>query len=207
MEIEKIKFVNITGNIASGATTLCQKLCEYFGWLPSYSQAHESPFLKDLYDNNGSFAFQNQPYIITQSFTQQSHLVFEKQTVCQDYTIYEHNSVYSRCMLQLGDINSNELALLEEVFDILHQSCERRRPDLLIYSMADPDTLATRVAKRCRAVERNVKRDYLEILGKHFDSFVEEWNMCPVLRVDSSKLNVSSDDEMKKLETGIKELN
>lgn len=199
--------MNVTGNIASGATTLCQKLCEHLGWKPFFSQAHKSPFLKELYENSGRFAFQNQLYIIVQSLKQQMQLDSVSGTVCQDYTIYEHNAVYTQSMFELGEINSNELTLLGDIFELLRQNYEGRKPDLLIYLIADPDTLAKRVVKRGRIVEKNVKKEYLEILQHHFDSFIKSWQICPILRLDSTKLDISSREELDKIATIIKELN
>src|SRR2546427_5451269 len=134
METRSIKYINITGNIGSGTTTLCRKLGKHFNWKLNSSQAHASPYLKNFYQNKGKFAFHNQLYIIIQSMCTQTKLDFSR-TICQDYTAFEHNAVYSKVMLDFGFIQKDEFSLLNELFKTILPNV--KKPDLLIYLHAD----------------------------------------------------------------------
>ena len=170
MEKRAIKYINITGNIGVGTTTLHKKLCEHFNWQPSNSQAHLSPYLKDFYKNKGKSAFHNQIHIIIQSLQRQTKLDFAT-TICQDYTIFEHNDVYSKVMLDFGFIQKHEFTLLTDLFETCSQNL--KRPDLLIYLHTDIDTLLKRIMHRNRAEEGNIEGKYLTKLQQRFDEFAQ----------------------------------
>ncbi|MEO9321523.1 MAG: deoxynucleoside kinase [Nitrososphaera sp.] len=189
------KFVNITGNIGAGTTTLCQRLCGIFKWIPNYSQAHKSPFLKRYYQEKGNYAFQNQVYILMQSILRHAELDFSTQVVCQDYVINEHNGVYSNVMLSRGYIDINEYALLEQILD--SRRGELHQPDLLIFLRADIDTLNRRIKGRNRDAEQTISMDYLNDLQTAFNKFVGEWKSCPIIEINTTDIDITTDTAIK----------
>lgn len=179
-------FVNVIGNIGAGATTLSKNLCSSLGWTHSKSKGHTSPFLQMFY-NTGKFGFQNQVYIITESF-KNLHFLNLTKSVCQDYCFYEHQEVYSKLMLKDGYLTNIEFLTLKKLTDACSKNI--RKPDLLIYLQCDPSEAKRRIKKRNRPSEKNVKLNYLESLDNQLEGFVKKFKLCHVMKVDSTILDV-----------------
>jgi len=181
-------FINISGNIASGATTLSRALSKILGWviLEDTSPLHNR-FLPKFYEDPNRWAFHNQVNFLVEGFSQNEIGKRLEKDVCIDYTIYEHNEVYASAFADLGFLTGAELDTLTKLFNLL--SPEIRKPDLLIYVKAGLDTLRQRIAQRGRMFESRISSDYLRTLQRRFDTMISEWTVSPVLQVDSEANN------------------
>lgn len=195
MEINKFHYINITGNIGSGSTTLCKKLAEYFSFEVNYSNAHNDPFLSQFYDSN-KFAFQSQMYILLQSLKKNKNLKYDS-NIFQDYTIYEHNQVYAKTMLESNLLNDLEYDMLNDVFDMNLQQIHK--PELLIYLKVDTKVSYRRIVKRGRNNEKSISIAWLEKLEKKYQEFITEWNICPLITLEYNELDVFDQKEFSKI--------
>lgn len=190
-------YVNITGNLAVGCTTLALQLGRLRGWHVCLERDVESPFLKAFYEDPARWAFQNQVYFVTQSLEQYSALLADPQlanaTVVQDYTVYDPVEVYAPAMAELGALRAEELAILERLFRLFTPSI--RPPDVLVYLTAPLGLIFDRVKRRARPTEQAVDMRYLEILQHRYDRFIRDWSWCPVVTIDSRSLDVGTDEE------------
>jgi deoxyadenosine/deoxycytidine kinase len=63
------------------------------------------------------------------------------------------------------------------------------RPHLLIYIKASVSTLKSHIQKRGRAIEEGISADYLALLGRFYDEWLCNFDLCPVLTVPGDDLD------------------
>jgi hypothetical protein len=64
-----------------------------------------------------------------------------------------------------------------------------RPPDLLIYLRANVDTLVRQIALRGRDFEQTIRREYLEQLNRHYESWIEHYGRGPLLVIESDAVD------------------
>ena len=62
-------------------------------------------------------------------------------------------------------------------------------PDLLIYLRAPLSVLMERIGKRGRAIESGITAEYLTLLDRYYDEWLQDFNVCPVLMIESGNLD------------------
>jgi deoxyadenosine/deoxycytidine kinase len=62
-------------------------------------------------------------------------------------------------------------------------------PDLIIYLQASIPTLHHRIALRGRDYEQMISRTYLEQLNILYEQWVEDFPLCPILKVTTDELD------------------
>jgi len=62
-------------------------------------------------------------------------------------------------------------------------------PDLVIYLRASVDTLMNRIDSRGREYERKISPEYLQNLNDLYESWIENFTLCPVLAVPADDLD------------------
>lgn len=147
----------------------------------------ENPFLASFYEDRERYAFQTQIFFLLSRFHQQMRItaeVLEQQPFISDYTFAK-----DRLFAELN-LSGDEL----EMYYRVHQALGERitPPQLLIYLQADTDTLMARIASRDRSYERNMQRDYIKQLGEAYEAFAINWDVCPLLVIDTSDLDIVS---------------
>ncbi len=194
------RVISITGNTATGTTTLTRRLNQLVGWRAVYSEDYlnRSPFFAKLFQEPSRWAFHNQVFFVAEyieryrAATQPSEN--EYQIMCLDYTVYEL-MVYTEAMRARGFLDLDEYRTLRKIFGLLEPTL--RIPDLLIYLTARIDVLIRRIQKRGRSVESEMMdKDYLKALQRSCDGFTASWTRGPVLRIDSEKTDFLHDDDV-----------
>ena len=62
-------------------------------------------------------------------------------------------------------------------------------PDLVVYLRASVDTLLQRIARRGREYERSIQADYLAQLNRLYETWIQDFTLCPVLTVPADDLD------------------
>ncbi len=191
-------YINITGNISAGCSTLTARLAQCCGWTACLERDVQNPFLAGFYEAPDRWAFHNQAYFVVQSMEQHLNLLSDANltdaVVIQDYSVYDPTEVYSRAMVEYGALRLDELHLLERLFELMKPSV--RVPDLLIYLDAPIEVLWERLNRRGRESERSVVLGYLEILGRHYERFIAGWGLSPVIRINTEDVDFRSDENV-----------
>ena len=191
------RYINITGNLAVGCTTLAIHLAESYGWIASLERDVQSPFLGRFYADPRRWAFHNQAYFITQSLEQHLDLLRDpglaEATVVQDYTVYDPLEIYAKAMAEYGALSPEELSMLERMFNLMVSLV--RPPDVLVYLKAPISVVWRRVRERARQSERTVDLNYLQILQNVYDKFIEAWRLSPVVTVDADSIDFRADSD------------
>lgn len=182
-------YLAVDGPIGVGKTTLVEKLCERFEGVKLLEDVG-NPFLADFYQDRPNTAFQTQLYFLLSRYKQQQEVhqrgLFER-LVLADYT-FEKDRIFA--YLNLTD---EELSLYDKLYKLLEPQV--RRPDLVLYLVADVDTCLERIKRRQRSFERNMSAEYLTELIDAYNHFYHYWSSSPLLVVDTRHIDFVEREE------------
>lgn len=191
-------FVAVAGNIGAGKSSLTRLLGTYFGWKPYFESVADNPYLGDFYGDMKRWSFNLQVYFLSNRFRSHKAITEGKRSVILDRVIYEDAEIFARNLYEIGNMEQrdydNYVALYRVMTDYLHP------PDLLIYLRASVDTLAKQIALRGRDFEQSIRRDYLEQLNRHYESWIRRYRLGPLLVVESDRLDfVNHREDLEKI--------
>jgi deoxyadenosine/deoxycytidine kinase len=164
-------FLAIAGNIGVGKTELTTRLSRELGWYAYFEPVIQNPYLDDFYKNMERWAFHLQIYFLSERFKAQVTIGQDAGAFIQDRTIYEDAEIFARVLHEQGDMSQVDYENYTSLFHILVSFL--RRPDLILYLKANPDTLMKRIAKRGRESEKGIDIGYLTRLGNKYDEWME----------------------------------
>jgi deoxyguanosine kinase len=196
-------YVAIEGVIGVGKTTLARLLRPMLEAEILLEIFEENPFLSDFYSDRARYAFQTQIFFLLSRYHQQRGSVPEMlaagKSVISDYT-FAKDALFARINLK-GD----ELRVYDRVHEALGEKIPR--PDLIVYLRADTDVLMQRIALRDRPYERNMEREYIDVLNRAYEEFFSEPRPdSPVLSIDTDDLNiVQNPEDLKYIENRIRQ--
>jgi deoxyadenosine/deoxycytidine kinase len=180
-------YITVCGNIGAGKTTLVSLLARTFGWQPYYEGVANHPYLEDYYKDMHRWGFHTQIYFLIQRFKQQQEIALLPVTVCQDRSIYEDHEIFAKSLYHLGILSERDYATYRELFDAITPYITK--PDLLIYLKASVPTLMERISGRSRGFEAGITAEYLTHLNEHYQTWMDNFTLCPVLTVDADRLD------------------
>jgi len=181
------KFVAIAGNIGVGKSTLVTMLSKQLGWQPFYEPEIENPYLADFYQDMRSWAFHSQIFFITRRLRSHRQLIDHPTSVVQDRSVYEDAEVFACNLHQQGLFNDRDYNSYRELYQVLTKFLPP--PDLVIYLRASVETLEERINLRGRDYERRITSEYLDQLNKLYETWIDNFNLCPVLSVPADDLD------------------
>jgi deoxyadenosine/deoxycytidine kinase len=184
------KFVAIAGNIGVGKSTLVELLCDHLAWQPFFEPVSENPYLADFYDNMRSWSFHSQIFFLTHRLRAHRQLLDHPTSVIQDRTVYEDAEVFACNLYNQNLIHDRDYSTYRDLYDVLTQFLPP--PDLVIYLRASVPTLVDRITRRGRDYERQITSVYLAQLNELYETWIANFNLCPVLTVPADDLDYVS---------------
>lgn len=184
-------YIGIEGPIGVGKTTLA-------GYLETQLKAErmlevfeENPFLAKFYDNPDCYALQTQLFFLMSRYRQHENLSDEGRILVSDY-IFAKNDLFAGYTL-----NGEEFDLYMAISRSL--AAHLLNPTLVVYLHADLDTLMGRIRRRGRQYEQKESMyDYMANLVDQYEAFFATYNAAPVLRLDTSQINIVDDIEARR---------
>ena len=190
------KFIAVAGNIGVGKSTLVEMICERLECQPFYEPVTENPYLADFYADMRSWAFHSQVYFLCRKFRihQELDRARSSRTVIQDRTIYEDAEIFARVLHDQGSMTDVDYRNYTALFHVLVGFL--RKPDLIIYLKASPDVLMERIARRGRASEKSIGKDYIERLNFAYDDWMRRARAeTEVLEIDTDHVPLQGEAE------------
>jgi len=183
-------YIAIEGAIGVGKTTLARLIRDEFDAELLLEVFEENPFLSDFYADRERYAFQTQIFFLLSRYRHQQQVVpatLQRGSLISDYTFAK-----DRLFAHLN-LKDDELEMYERVHNILAEKITL--PDLIVYLKADTDTLMKRIAFRDRTYEREMDRDYMEAVRMAYERFFADYDLVPVLPIDTNELNIVHDPQ------------
>ncbi|MBV6450728.1 MAG: Deoxyadenosine/deoxycytidine kinase [Anaerolineales bacterium] len=184
------KFVAIAGNIGVGKSTLVQMLCERTGWEPFYEPVTENPYLADFYSDMNAWAFHSQVFFLTHRLRSHYKLSQYPESVVQDRSVYEDAEIFAQNLYLQGHIQERDYQTYRDLYETMMRFLPP--PDLVIYLRASAPTLLNRISNRGRDYERAIPPDYLQGLNNLYETWIDNFTLCPVLAVPADDLDFVS---------------
>jgi len=181
------RFIAVAGNIGVGKSTLVRMLSEELLWTPFYEPVTENPYLADFYEDMPAWGFHSQIYFLMRRLRIHRKLMDVEGSVVQDRSVYEDAEVFAHNLYLQDAISDRDYETYRELYHVLVEFLPP--PDLVIYLRASVPTLLDRIAKRDRLYERTISAGYLAELNELYESWVEDFDLCPVLTVPCDNLD------------------
>ncbi|GAB4397059.1 MAG: deoxynucleoside kinase [Anaerolineales bacterium] len=181
------KFIAVAGNIGVGKSTLVKRLCEHLGWQPFYEPEAENPYLADFYRDMPAWAFHSQIFFLTRRLRAHRQLLDHPTSAVQDRSVYEDAEIFAHNLYRQGYLSERDYASYRDLYAVLCQFLPP--PDLVIYLRASVETLQNRIARRNREYERAIRPAYLAQLNDLYESWIANFELCPVLTIPADVLD------------------
>lgn len=181
------KYVAIAGNIGVGKSTLVTMLCDRLGWQPFYEPVTENPYLVDFYRDMRTWSFHSQIFFLTRRLHAHRQLLDHPTSVIQDRCVYEDAEVFACNLYDQGLMDERDYHSYRELYEVLTEFLPP--PDLVVYLRASEYTLLHRISMRGRDYERQISPEYLSQLNLLYETWINNFNLCPVLSVPADDLD------------------
>lgn len=180
-------YVAVAGNIGAGKSSLTRILSEHYHLMPVYEAVDENPYLEDFYADMPRYAFHSQMFFLATRLHQHLRQVNPGERVIQDRTVYEDAAIFARNLYDQGNFEPRDYRSYRTMYEAI--SAALRPPDLLIYVRANLSTLRRHILQRGRGYESGIADDYLERLNALYESWIEDYDLSPVVVVPADDLD------------------
>ncbi len=198
------KYIVVAGNIGAGKSTLVRLLSERLEFRPYYEPVAENPYLEDFYRDMSTWAFHSQLFFLSYRLRAHRALMDDPHSVVQDRSLYEDAEVFARNLYERGTMSGRDWETYRSLYKTMAGLLPA--PDLVIYLKASVATLQSRIAMRGRGFEAGIPDEYLAGLDRLYDSWIEGFDLAPVLVVPGDRLDfVSEDGDLKAIEESVVE--
>ncbi|GMQ28556.1 deoxynucleoside kinase [Algoriphagus confluentis] len=177
----------VSGNIASGKTTLTEKLAKHYGWKAEFEAVDNNPYLPDFYEDMKRWAFHLQVYFLNSRYNQIRKIQDSTDHTIQDRTIYEDAYIFAANLYKSKLLTERDYWNYRSLFDSMITHV--KAPDLLIYLKADIPKLVGQIEKRGRSYETAMRIDYLKNLNQHYEDWISGYKEGKLLIIDVNDLD------------------
>jgi hypothetical protein len=184
---KKKYFIAVAGNIGAGKSSLTHLLSLRYGWKPFFESVEDNPYLNDFYADMKRWSFNLQVYFLSNRFRSHKAITEGPESVILDRVIYEDAEIFARNLYEIGKMDQRDYENYIALYDVMTEYL--RAPDLLIYLRAHVDTLMKQISLRGRDFEQSIKKEYLEQLNKHYESWMARYRKGPLLIIESDDLD------------------
>ncbi len=197
-------FITIAGNMGVGKSTLAHLLAEELDWTPFYEATDDNPYLADFFRDMRQWSFHSQIFFLSRRLRTHREIVAHPGSVIQDRSIYEDANIFARNLHQRRNMTDRDYEVYRSIYEEFIRFLPT--PDLIVYLKASVPTLIGRVQRRGRDFERDISPLYLQQLNELYNSWIEDFTLCPVLTVETDRLDfVRFDQDFQTVKTQILE--
>jgi deoxyadenosine/deoxycytidine kinase len=162
-------------------------LADHLGWQPFYEANAENPYLTDFYQDMNRWSFHSQVFFLGKRLEHHRQLLDFPGSVVQDRTVYEDAEIFAANLYRQGHMAERDYSAYRNLYQAI--SSFLPPPDIIVYLQASVDTLLNHISKRGREFEKKIETDYIARLNDLYDAWIDDWAVCPVLRVPMDTIN------------------
>ncbi len=181
------RYVAVAGTIGSGKTSLVTWLVKRYGLTPYYEPNDENPYLADFYRDMKTWAFHSQLFFLSHKLALHQSLLSSTTPAVIDRTIYEDAEIFAQNAKRQRFISARDWAVYERLYEGIKRTLPP--PDVLVAVTCSLPATKKRIARRGRAMERDIPDAYLRRLHRLYESWFDRYDLGPIVRVDTTKLD------------------
>ena len=181
------KLILMAGNIGSGKTSLTRLLGEFLGCETAFESVADNPYLSDFYADMRTWSFHLQMYFLGNRALQHIQMAKSPASAIIDRSIYEDAHIFVRALHEMGNLSSRDFDAYSRLYELIVANLPK--PDLLIHLKAPVPILMKRIQVRARDIETGISQEYLELLDRLYDEWIAQFDICPVLTIQSDDLD------------------
>ena len=185
------RYIAVAGTIGAGKTSLVAWLVKRYGLVPFYEPNETNPYLSDFYSDMATWAFHSQAFFLAHKLKLHQQLAASQRPAVIDRTIYEDAEIFARNLHAQGHLSKRDWAVYRELYEGICRSL--RPPDVLIALTCPLATAKKRIARRGRAMEREIPDAYLRRLHRLYAKWFDTYDLSPIVRIDTGKLDYVED--------------
>jgi deoxyadenosine/deoxycytidine kinase len=181
------RMIVLAGNIGAGKTSLTERIGDRLGWKTAYESVADNPYLPDFYKDMKAWSFHLQIYFLGHRAEQHIQLAEIPVSTIVDRSIYEDAHIFARALNHMGNLNDRDYHAFLRLYQLIVNNLPK--PDLLIHLQAPVPVLMERIHRRARDIETSISEDYLSLLERFYEEWVQGFDLCPVLTLRSDDLD------------------
>jgi deoxyguanosine kinase len=177
------RHIAVEGPIGVGKTSLVNLLARRFRGTKTLQDV-DNPFLDDFYKDKRGAAFRCQLFFLLSRYDQQRSIAQRDlftELILADYA-FPKDKIFA--YLTLDD---SELMIYNHLYDLLYETVPK--PELVIYLLANIDTLLKRIKKRGRAYEKSISSSYLHEVVEAYSHYFYRYDETPLLVVNTNDID------------------
>ncbi|WP_291119557.1 2-amino-4-hydroxy-6-hydroxymethyldihydropteridine diphosphokinase [Flavobacterium sp. UBA6135] len=182
LDLQKLNYIAIEGNIGAGKTTLASKISEDFNAKMVLERFADNPFLPKFYEDQSRYAFPLEMSFLADRYQQLSDDLAQfdlfKDFIVADYHIFK-SLIFAKVTL-----TDDEYRLYKTMFDIIHK--EMPKPDLYVYLYQNTEQLLANIKHRGRSYEQQIPADYLDKINRGYLDYIKTQTDLNILIIDVS---------------------
>ena len=186
--------IGVSGQIASGKSTLVENLAPLLGvrGLPEPDAAN--PYLERFYRDPERWALQNLLFFFERSVHEQVEALEGQLGVLQERLPQEHFDVFGREFHAQGFLADDDIAVADRLATLVADTL--LPPDLVLYLDIDPQEAFSRIKTRGHVGDDSITLEYLCGLARRYEAFISSWHRCPVIRLNSTDFDVRAAEDV-----------
>ncbi|MDY6867841.1 MAG: deoxynucleoside kinase [Chloroflexota bacterium] len=181
------RMIVLAGNIGAGKTSLTERIGERLGWKTAFESVADNPYLPDFYQDMKAWSFHLQVYFLGHRAEQHIHLAEIPESAIVDRSIYEDAHIFARALHHMNNLNDRDYHAFLRLYRLIVDNLPK--PDLLIHLQAPVPVLLKRIQRRARDMETSISEDYLSLLERFYEEWIQGFDLCPVLTIRSDDLD------------------
>jgi len=194
-QIPHDSIITVAGTVGVGKSTMTKALANALNFKTSLEKVDTNPYLGKFYDDFERWSFHLQIYFLAERFKEQKKIFEYGGGFIQDRSIYEDTGIFAKMHYENGTMSKTDYETYTNLFEAMVMTPYFPHPDLLIYLEGSFDNILERIHNRGREMEKSTPNAYWEELYNRYEEWINNFNACPILRIDISDYDLLKQEE------------